>query len=942
MASSSMPATATVVDFICLFTHDLKRKQKRWQDGVLKYHTFNKRVMVYDDRNHFIGDAHWQGGGDLEPGDEFELDRGSAIVQVSDRTGQREQDLTELLDKRAKEVEKRRSNAGTRTPGSTAVIAHTPKSDQNPPHFQLRHRPLNDLVGGAPRIGRAIISPHSPYEVRKMTESPAQQQDSPTEDARPSKRRRQEESPPSKMGHARALFGTTLTLTPFSSSIPAARSQALLEKTTTKPRNSLISTRADLLGSTKRTDARSTPTHSHPNTDESEPCASHQPPPRRVFTQRASLKDLLAGNEQNRHEDRPRPREPMPREHPHVSKRARPNPSHTRDNNVSVLAREAEQVECHKQALQNSPCPAGTRKKPAEDGSSMPCPPALANVEPEEPDESRKQPAETDDDAFLNWLARDENSLSDHHTTISITNSHLPLSNLPGSTKSTKDLKTVEKKGQNAAQAPIHVSEEEQDRPKRQVAQIRPQVTAPRSIRKHGAVTSKPQGIKRPLSTDKASTEQAEAVKSTPAKEPRTELRIRSRQRRGLLMVAQNKQSNRAESLGRSLPSSSTTGSDVNNAARPIIPSVLSPEKPEIADANVKRIDPPPQTVKGKEPAVLVDSPSSFQDSYTEPLNNFDSAATEDVSSAESNKDPKPLQVSEDASPLNEVGISTHVVSEEDRASVAPSRRTNPSRRTRAKPVQVVLSDDEQEITAAKPPSMADDSDSQAEDSSTDAEPARKHKSKSEPKSKPEASSGPRITKMSRKSVKSKEIFGFTMPTEDLPPAGFGVVESGQPKAAASERINKTAEIASYGDQAALKSLNNDTLVRHQEAPARELPSENQLQKKQSKTDQPEVEQPPQQLQTKQPPRIPNPATRGKKAARKQDAAGLPPQALVQSEASASSHIASVNPTHKPNFTSHTPQSELPGFCKANGGAWSRHAEDLLGMTRPSKAPPRQ
>ncbi|KAM6524155.1 hypothetical protein FSOLCH5_004759 [Fusarium solani] len=195
MTSNSVPTSALVVDFICLFTHDLKRKQKRWQDGVLKYHTFNKRIMVYDDRGHFIGDAHWQEGGDLDEGDEFELDRGAAIVQVSDRTGQREQDLTELLDKRAKDVERRRANAGTRTPGSTAASTRTPRNDQSS-HFQLRHRPLTDLVGGASRIGRAVISPHSPYEARKMAISPGQQQDSPSEDARPSKRRRREESPP--------------------------------------------------------------------------------------------------------------------------------------------------------------------------------------------------------------------------------------------------------------------------------------------------------------------------------------------------------------------------------------------------------------------------------------------------------------------------------------------------------------------------------------------------------------------------------------------------------------------------------------------------------------------------------------------------------------------------------------------------------------------------
>ncbi|KAK8914754.1 hypothetical protein VCV18_011072 [Metarhizium anisopliae] len=97
------PTTASVIDYSCLFTHDLRRKQKRWQDGRLKYHTFNKRIMVYDDRGNFIGDAHWHGGGDLQEDEELELDRGAAIVQVGESTGSREQDLTEILDKRARE-----------------------------------------------------------------------------------------------------------------------------------------------------------------------------------------------------------------------------------------------------------------------------------------------------------------------------------------------------------------------------------------------------------------------------------------------------------------------------------------------------------------------------------------------------------------------------------------------------------------------------------------------------------------------------------------------------------------------------------------------------------------------------------------------------------------------------------------------------------------------
>ncbi|PHH73243.1 hypothetical protein CDD80_3934 [Ophiocordyceps camponoti-rufipedis] len=78
------PTSAPVLDYRCLFTHDLRRKQKRWQDGRLKYHTFNRRVMVYDDGGNLVGDAHAREG-PLAEGDEMELENGAAaVVQVGE------------------------------------------------------------------------------------------------------------------------------------------------------------------------------------------------------------------------------------------------------------------------------------------------------------------------------------------------------------------------------------------------------------------------------------------------------------------------------------------------------------------------------------------------------------------------------------------------------------------------------------------------------------------------------------------------------------------------------------------------------------------------------------------------------------------------------------------------------------------------------------------
>ncbi|KAJ6782928.1 hypothetical protein PWT90_03080 [Aphanocladium album] len=228
------PSSATVYDFICLFTHDLKRKQKRWQDGKLKYHSFNKKIMVYDDRGHFVGDAHWDQEGDLATGDELSLDRGMALVQVDECTGEKQQDLTDLLDKRAREVEKRRQIAAAKTrPTPRSSLAGGVQPQPPPPPQHQQQRPLSALVQSPARIGRASIPAHSPYEARQ---SKLHQNQPPVGDAQPTvperappaKRRRTSPSPPSKAGHARSLFGATLNL----SSCPgpelmAARARAL-------------------------------------------------------------------------------------------------------------------------------------------------------------------------------------------------------------------------------------------------------------------------------------------------------------------------------------------------------------------------------------------------------------------------------------------------------------------------------------------------------------------------------------------------------------------------------------------------------------------------------------------------------------------------------------------------------------------------------------------
>ncbi|KAM7183044.1 Protein of unknown function (DUF2439) domain containing protein [Naviculisporaceae sp. PSN 640] len=218
-------SSAAVLEFVCLFTHDLRRKQKRWQDGRLKYHTFNKRVMVYDERGNFIGDMYWRRDWDFDEGEEIELERGGVIVQVAECVGRQNQDLSELIDKRAKEKEQR----AAQRPAVPFVPMHTPLSITRTPagqrdHFQTRHRPLNQLLGTPTgHHGRALVPTESPYEQRRAADRTPDEESS----SRAQKRRRHDDLQSSKMGYAQALFGAPLTLSGASMSSAPIRRPAL-------------------------------------------------------------------------------------------------------------------------------------------------------------------------------------------------------------------------------------------------------------------------------------------------------------------------------------------------------------------------------------------------------------------------------------------------------------------------------------------------------------------------------------------------------------------------------------------------------------------------------------------------------------------------------------------------------------------------------------------
>ena len=156
--------TAPILEHRCLYTHDIKRKQKRWQDGLLRYHTFNKRVMIYDVPRNFVGDTHWRESQPVQDGDEFALDRG-VLIQVGEETGRTEQDLSGLLEKRSKAPDVPVPTSRCAEPIKDHIA---PKCSRPEPTQALRPKSLNSVLG-TPRypVGKSLTPIKSPYEARR-------------------------------------------------------------------------------------------------------------------------------------------------------------------------------------------------------------------------------------------------------------------------------------------------------------------------------------------------------------------------------------------------------------------------------------------------------------------------------------------------------------------------------------------------------------------------------------------------------------------------------------------------------------------------------------------------------------------------------------------------------------------------------------------------------
>lgn len=909
--------TALVLEFVCLYTHDIKRKnQKRWQDARLKYHTYNKRIVVHDDRGNYVGDAHWTGAHDeLCDGEEVRLDRGGVLVQVCEAVGQREQDLGELVDKRAKEVEARRRQAAVAPP------AAVPRPTDNV-HFQLIQRPLSGILQqqstpgrGVGRIGRALVPKESPYEAR--LQQGQQDEEKKWECGTPpppsSKRRRGSASPPGKSGHARALFGTQLTLSARPTSTPFSKAQLQQYQPL------------------------------HDKTNLKVPPSSGQ--------DRDKERDKDGGKKRHADGDQPA----VERRRPKKLKSSKPQRSpesayETEDADVTVsewsewaASKPPRQERRSRPQRQVEGDEEGEDEEVEEDARSRP---------PPKPSKSCKQPKAS-------------------------TNKP-PSKSCPPTTSIPPESEDEASGGEHEAATPSHVTE-----PMKKVSSVRSNAHAregddhtankkvPATKTKSHITAVQSQPAEQILHNQARAAADLEHDSAQARGGPRTELRIRSRKKRGLLMLSErvvqpavvdNEEGDEVVAVTAAVQEEGTTlpGSQVqaDTASSQSFEEWLllgdtepaagihtcfhekhAASKPAqvAANADMQRSHHNLAPGNDHDPG----SPSLLRRSESLEGNHAGGQIRRDSANITQNAGQSPSStqagpgacldgdVNDDD---NDYGLGNSIVQRTNESAKAseqtlpaqqlhrPHAANNQSPTIESGPSQTTGRSTENDQSS--PPSIGQGKQEQA----THPRPRSKPnpKSSSTEANAEVVSNGPRIARMPRKSIKSREIFGLQLPASEqlAVPAEL---------ATATSRIMPLKR-SGEGDKSRLQGrpMQDGTKVE-----ARGGSNSNQaLGDTSNKLDKDRVIEPTRWMT--------NPASKGKKAASKAHAAGQVPQPMVPFDT-----VAAAVPQRQPAITNvqkatsellasrpvrHTP---LPGFSRANGGAWSKHAEDLLGIARP-------
>ncbi|KFH43799.1 hypothetical protein ACRE_054290 [Hapsidospora chrysogenum ATCC 11550] len=871
--------TSSVYEYICLFTHDLKRKTKRWQDGRLRYHAFNGRIMVYDDRGGVVGDAHLATSSQsLDEGEELTLDRGAAIVQVCERVGEKQVDLGELVDRRAREVEKRRREASAKQQRARPRAPREGPDGDGP-----LHRPLSAIMNTPGRIGRAAIPRESPYEQRQQSMRQQQEQD----DTPAAKRRKTNASPPAKMTHARSLFGTQLTLSATPMSSWSRRSQALRDKTNVRlqiaasvekdPKESamvpddLSEQRGVSLGR-EMLSPQDKPLGMVPRVttgnDKNSIIRQGGGPERSLKSRLGSLR-VSRGNEEEAETDV----EPVPDTYGAETRRRKNTLSASRDSGPEIVSIDSSMEET------------SVSTKPTK--------------------------------------LRPKSSLIRGQTSTAVTRADVQKSLRKAHCGPDGDESQVVQKGkQGLSRAPP--------------AAIQRQKSTDRA--RDSSDTSPP--------NDEPPREGGVREPEVKGAQPRAELHIKARKKRGLLMLSERKSAS-DEDAGR--PPERETPAHAEDEAGDFEEWYA---KGILSDGNTNADGDPPQF--GPVPAVPDDSCRDVAQETDRVVDMDGSQGLRELSSKspegpgtgkvdQEEGDAVVTQPTELPDPLSRSPQRLDRMSD-DSDSDAP--RTRLRRKQERKPNQ---------LPSAIPEWAYDQS--QSEDDWTGPVPATTliRQAKKTPTAKLQApdkqhpKTGPRISRIN-KSSKSKEIFGWKPPVEDLivPNAlatavcriGWG--PSTVTPAPTKMETKTTQESSQNGiptQQEGICKIKEDidgsTTPRpatHQDDSSPGVPQDSRNQKrtahqlKETGSKSAAIDE---SAGSSIGPRIANPATRGKKAASKADAAGRAPQNVVP--------VDPVNLTRaKPPETAGGSAS-LPGFSKANGGAWSRHAHDLLGIDRPKR-----
>lgn len=985
-SGEATPTTATVLDYNCLFTHDLKRKQKRWQDGKLKYHTFNKKIMVYDERGNFIGDAHWQAGGDLEEDEELELDRGAAIVQVADCVGCREQDLTEVLDKRAREVEKRRAMAAAKTPApsrarATPAPAPAPAA-QDGTHFQLSHRSLRSIVPSPGPLGRAAISSRSPYETRKADGMRGAQEQAPPL----AKKRRTCPSPPSKAGFARSLFGAALSLSTCAGGAPGLRTRALKERRVSV--QEVAGGEANGAGdddddavvvkagaSAKLPSQRSRHLE---NTELTRPEKNLQGDTASAAVGTRSRKSQGTCGQSSSGLRRDGDGSPLRPE-------SRPALVRDRSRNAGVMVNELVEA-CH--VSKSRVIRTSTNKVCVRGLAEAKWPPSTKQQTPVFDDRSESVTIPKSPRPLLNANQKQQKAKAEKTGLLELPESELPK---PKERRTELRIRSRQRRGL------LMVSE------RRQGKQAPRPSTFPtpseHSINVELAAAAQEHLPDR--NDDTCAEDKTDKFTSEAALEPTSAPQVNC----GKICLGDDSiQSAHGQQIAISIDSDSELDGSVPGFNRLQSPEegiyTLSEPEEVVGDSGRRKRStesmPAEDSSTSQKPfdsLVIDDVESRFLDSVDMPTESSGKEIAKELVS----KEEKPSTVKDvvgDSAPFKHVGAErsdqpgsdgnetlrlgkmseASVVSdltEGESEDLAPKRKTRTRRRRIESPPSPAKLSSEEE-SACLPPSRrlsnktkkvsrADRAAYSSEEESDCAPRKRSKRKQSEKKSEvtntdPIAEpTGPRIKRLARKSVKSKEIFGFApfLGIDAMMPAPFAMSASrigtvGRPPTAPDRPpgISLTMKPGlgrrdgSAADEKSVDEVKRPFSggKRGDEMPAELAPDESdlattaRLSPREQRTD--GLPTPIEVVQNgglAPRAKIVNPATRGRKAARKADAAGQVPRHIMSFEPP-----QAVRPLPKPKPSETTRRgANLPGFSTANGGAWSRHAEDLLGMMRP-------